>query len=169
MRTGRILHPQLARALAELGHTDIAMVVDAGFPIPRTVERIDLGFAPGLPTLAQILGVLRQELFVETVTFAEDVPTHNPRLFDLLREIYTGSGADLATVTHEQLCTEVAPRAKVIIRSGSLEPWGNVALTASTDPFAWFTDEALAAGMQILPQYVERRRRITEGQTPQLP
>ncbi len=55
MRTGRILHPQLARALAELGHTDIAMVVDAGFPIPRTVERIDLGFSPGIPSLAQIL------------------------------------------------------------------------------------------------------------------
>jgi D-ribose pyranose/furanose isomerase RbsD len=30
MRTERILHPQLARAVAELGHTDIAMVVDAG-------------------------------------------------------------------------------------------------------------------------------------------
>ena len=109
MRTGRILHPQLARALAELGHTDIAMVVDAGFPIPRTVERIDLGFSPGIPSLAQILGILRQELFVEKVTFAEDVPARNPRLFDLLREIYTGSGADNATETHEHLCTKVAP------------------------------------------------------------
>jgi len=168
MRAERILHPQLARAVAELGHTDIAMVVDAGFPIPRSVERIDLGFWPGLPTVVQVLEVLRRELHVEQVRFAAEVATNNPRFYDQLRGIYTGSGATFATVAHEQLIAEVAPHAKFIVRSGDLQPWGNVALTASTDPFAWFTDEAVAAGMKILPDYVERRRRVSEGDVPSL-
>ena len=34
MRAGRILHPELARGLATLGHTDVVLVTDAGFPIP---------------------------------------------------------------------------------------------------------------------------------------
>ncbi len=168
MRTDRILHPQLARAVAELGHTDIAMVVDAGFPIPRGVERIDLGFWPGLPTVVQVLEVLRRELHVEQVRFAPEVATHNHRFYDQLQRIYTGSGAMFATVMHEQLIAEVAPQAKFIVRSGDLQPWGNVALTASTDPFAWFTDEAVADGMKILPDYVERRRRVSHGEVPRL-
>lgn len=169
MRTERILHPQLARAVAELGHTDVAMVVDAGFPIPRSVERIDLGFWPGQPTVTEVLEVLRRELHVERVAFAPEVATHNPRLYERLQEIYTGSGALFAAVPHEQLIAEVAPRAKFIVRSGDLQPWGNVALTASTDPFAWFTDDAVAAGQQILPEYVERRGRMTAGEVPALP
>jgi D-ribose pyranose/furanose isomerase RbsD len=166
MRTERILHPQLARAVAELGHTDIAMVVDAGFPIPRTVERVDLGFWPGLPTVVQVLEVLRHELFVEQVSFAPEVVTHNPRLYDELQRIYTGSGATFVAVPHLALIAKVAPQAKLIVRSGDLQPWGNVALTASTDPSAWFTDDAVAAGMTILPDYVERRRQIAEGEVP---
>ncbi|MGA2010095.1 MAG: D-ribose pyranase [Solirubrobacteraceae bacterium] len=169
MRTQRILHPQLARAVAELGHTDVAMVVDAGFPIPRTVERIDLGLWPGIPTVVAVLEVLRRELHVEQVRFAPEVATHNPRFYDELQRIYTGSGALFATVTHERLIAEVAPQARFIVRSGDLQPWGNVALTASTDPFAWFTDDAVARGMTILPDYVERRRRISDGEVPRLP
>ena len=44
MRPNRILHPELARALATLGHQDILLVTDAGFPIPAAAWRIDLGF-----------------------------------------------------------------------------------------------------------------------------
>lgn len=42
LKTG-ILHPQLARVLAELRHKDTLVIGDAGLPIPKGVERIDLG------------------------------------------------------------------------------------------------------------------------------
>ncbi|VTN15060.1 Uncharacterised protein [Raoultella terrigena] len=35
---------------------------------------------------------------------------------------------------HSNLVTDIYPQAKVTIRSGSLMPWGNFALVASTDP-----------------------------------
>ncbi|MFR4440474.1 MAG: RbsD/FucU domain-containing protein [Hungatella sp.] len=42
-----MLHPELAKALATCGHTDIILVTDAGFPIPKDANRIDLGYYAG--------------------------------------------------------------------------------------------------------------------------
>ena len=55
MRPGRILHPELAKALATCGHTDIILVTDAGFPIPKDANRIDLGYYAGQADLLDIL------------------------------------------------------------------------------------------------------------------
>ena len=128
MRGQRILHPELAKAVATMGHQDILLVTDAGFPIPRDAWRIDLGFYAGLPDVLDILRALRQEIFVEEVHMAAEVETRNPRLYAALQDIYTGSGADFVATTHERLIAETAPRAKAIVRSGSLNPWANVAL-----------------------------------------
>ncbi|SKA24149.1 D-ribose pyranase [Consotaella salsifontis] len=165
MRPNRILHPELARALATLGHTDIVLVTDAGFPIPAGANRIDLGFYEGLPDICDILRVLRQEIFVEEVHFATEVRDRNPDLYANLQEIYTGAGAVFKGTTHEELCADYAKRAKVIIRSGSFNPWANIALIASTDPFAWFSPES---NTKVLPAYEERRRLMTEKVVPAL-
>ena len=47
LKTG-IFHPQLARVLAELRHKDTIIIGDAGLPIPKGVERVDLGWRPCL-------------------------------------------------------------------------------------------------------------------------
>jgi len=159
----------LAGALASLGHSDIVLVADAGFPIPRTAHRIDLGYVVGQPTVPQILRALREELYIEGVAFAPEVRSHNPSLYAELQEIYTGAGAPFSPVTHEELCDDVAHRAKFIVRSGDTNPWANVALTASTDPYIFFSDEQVAGGLQILPAYLERRRQMEERVVPELP
>lgn len=164
MRPGRILHPQLAKSLAECGHTDIILVTDAGFPIPKDANRIDLGYYAGQADVLDILKMLRKEVFVEEVAFDPAVKTCHPALYKELQEIYTGSGAVFKSCLHEVLVEEVAPKAKVIIRSGSLNAWANIALTCSTDPFAWFTEDDIT----ILDTYVERRRRINENEVPDL-
>lgn len=165
MRSGRIIHPELARALAQLGHTDVVLVTDAGFPIPAGANRIDLGFYRGLPDVLDILRVLRQEIFVEEVRFAPELKSHHPSCYAAVQQIYTGAGAPFIAATHEELIEVWALKAKVVIRSGSFEPWANFALTASTDPFAWFDRDEIT----VLPAYVERRRLITEAATPDLP
>ncbi|BBQ84693.1 MULTISPECIES: D-ribose pyranase [Enterobacteriaceae] len=165
MRTGRIQHPELAGALATLGHTDIVLVTDAGFPIPANAHRIDLGFWPGTIDVMTILQVLREEIFVEEVHFASEVRDCNPQLYRDLQAVYTGSGAEFREASHETLCQQLAQQAKVIIRSGSFNPWANFALVASTDPFAWFTD---ASGVAPLPAYVARRQRILDNVVPEL-
>ncbi|HDQ5284144.1 TPA: D-ribose pyranase [Raoultella ornithinolytica] len=161
MRPGKILHPQIAEALASLGHGDIVLVTDAGAPIPSHSQRIDLAFYAGMIDLLDILSVLRQEIFIENVIFADEVPQKNPKLLQRVTEIFTGSGADFTLIPHVQLVAEVYGSARVIIRSGSLMPWGNFALVASTDPDAWFDDS-----MQIIPEYIERSAKIKNGAVP---
>ncbi len=164
MRTNRILHPELAKELALCGHLDIVLVTDAGFPIPKDAKRIDLGYYAGEADVLQILRMLRKEMFVEEVSFATEVKTHHPALYKEVQEIYTGSGAVFKGTTHENLIENIAPKAKVVIRSGSLNAWANFALTCSTDPFAWFTEDDIT----ILPAYIERRRKIKENEIPEL-
>ena len=165
MRTERILHPELAAALTTLGHTDIVLVTDAGFPIPTNVRRIDLGFWPGTVDVMQILAVLRKEIYTEEVHFAPEVRDCNLQLYRNVQEIFTGSGAEFHPASHETLCNDIVYRAKVVIRSGSFNPWANFALVASTDPFAWFTEES---GVQPLPAYVTRRQRMLDGTVPEM-
>ncbi|BBV76567.1 L-fucose mutarotase [Raoultella planticola] len=161
MRPGKILHPQIAEALASLGHGDIVLVTDAGAPIPPHSQRIDLAFYAGMIDLLDILFVLRHEIFIENVIFADEVPQKNPKLLQRVTEIFTGSGADFTLIPHARLVAEIYSRARVIIRSGSLMPWGNFALVASTDPDAWFDDS-----MQIIPEYAERSAKIKNGAVP---
>jgi D-ribose pyranose/furanose isomerase RbsD len=164
MRPNRILHPELAKALAICGHSDIVLVTDAGFPIPKDANRVDLGYYAGRADVLDILRMLRQEIFAEDVAFAAEVKTHHPALYSEVQDIFTGSGATFTGTTHENLIEDYAQRAKVVIRSGSLNAWANFALTCSTDPFAWFTEDDIA----ILDSYVERRKRIDENQKPEL-
>ena len=49
MKKNGILNAELAHAVASMGHTEIMMVVDAGFPIPRDAWRIDLAIEQDLP------------------------------------------------------------------------------------------------------------------------
>ncbi|MGF1760090.1 D-ribose pyranase [Photobacterium sagamiensis] len=165
MRTERILHPELSKALATLGHGDIVLVTDAGFPIPADANRIDLGFYPGMLDVLDILRVLRKEIFVENIKFAPEVRDVNGELYKSVQEIYTGHGAEFTAVSHEDLCNNIAQKAKVVIRSGSFNPWANFAMTASTDPFAWFSEESK---VNPLPAYIERRNRITNNTKPSL-
>lgn len=168
MRTGRILNPKLAGNLAGLGHTDLILVTDVGFPIPRGGNVVDFALAPGIPTVLQILKVLRNEIFVEKVEFAREIQTHNPSLYSELQTLYTGAGAIFGERSHEQLIEKVAPAAKVIIRSADFEPWANICLTASTDPYAFFDDTRAANGLIVLDSYKERRRLIETNFVPSL-
>ncbi|MTH45269.1 RbsD/FucU domain-containing protein [Intestinirhabdus alba] len=163
MRPDKILHPQVAEALASLGHGDIILVTDAGAPIPPGNHRIDLAFCAGSVDLLVILRALRRELFIENVIFAEEIPKNNPNLLRQVTEIFTGSGADFTSIPHQKLVADIYPRARVTLRSGSLMPWGNFALVASTDPDAWFDDS-----MIMLPEYAARSAKIKNGAVPQL-
>lgn len=166
MQPDRVLHAELARSLASLGHGDIVLVTDAGFPIPRGATVIDLAVTAGTVDVLTILELLRANLFVEEVRFAPEVKATYPSLYAHVQRIYTGSGADFIAAPHEELVGTWAPTAKIVIRSGSLTAFANFALTAATDPFAWFRDDE---GVDVLPRYTERRTRIAAGVVPDLP
>ncbi|MFE7815612.1 D-ribose pyranase [Streptomyces sp. NPDC057433] len=150
MKRHGILNAELSGALATLGHTDLLLVVDAGFPVPRDAHRIDLAVAENLPDLRTVLGLIADELVVEGVVRAEDVPTRHPRLDAWLRERF--SGAEFTTRPHTEVLGELARQAKVVVRTGAFEPWGNIGLFCGVDAPRWFDKEDVEAP----PEYASR-------------
>lgn len=156
MKRGPILHPELSKAIATMGHGDLFIVSDAGFPIPKDVWRIDLAIAANLPDLYSVLNLVLAELIVERVVYATEIDTNNEPLRRWLDAAFEGRGADFAPVPHARMLTEVAASARVIVRTGAFNPWGNIGLVCGTDPDAWF-----AMPGTVMPQaYVERKARI---------
>jgi len=150
-----ILNAELSHAIANMGHTDVLMVTDAGFPIPREAWRIDLALTRGVPGLYEVLGAVQDELLAETVRYAEAVPENNPEMDTRIREMYEGTGTDIEPVPHEEI-VEYGHRAKAIVRTGAFVPWGNVVIECGTDPKPWFDGE----NEQMPPDYARRYEEI---------
>lgn len=156
MKRNGILNAQLSGAIATLGHTDLVMVVDAGFPIPSTANRVDLAITEDLPKLETVLSLLHKELVVEGVVVAEDVITHNEPLADFVRETF--SDAPLETRPHSEMLSALAQQAKLIVRTGAFNPWGNVGLFCGVDLPRWYDEP----GVEVPDYYTERLALLSE-------
>ncbi|MEU3657133.1 D-ribose pyranase [Streptomyces sp. NPDC032161] len=150
MKRSGILNAELSGVLATLGHTDLLLVVDAGFPVPRDAHRIDLALAENLPDLRTVLGLIADELVVEGVVRAEDVPTHNPRLDTWLHEHF--ADAEFTTRPHAEVLQDLARQAKAVVRTGAFEPWGNIGLYCGVNASRWFGGE----GVVVPEQYASK-------------
>ena len=124
MRKSGLLNPALAGAVARLGHTDTFVIADCGLPIPHDVPVIDLTLTFGIPTFADTLATLLEEVVVEAGTIADTTP---PEVRSLLPAI------PLTEVSHDDLKREVA-RASFVVRTGSTTPFANVILRSGV-PF----------------------------------
>ena len=59
-------------------------------------------------------------------------------------------------MSNERVLGELARQAKVIVRTGAFNPWGNIGLICGTDPDDWF-----AIPGTVMPRsYHERRARM---------
>lgn len=121
-RTG-ILNRHLAGALAELGHGDGVLVCDAGMPIPAGPRVVDLAFRAGVPSFAEVLDGLLDELVVESAMAATEVRGANPAVAAVL----DGRFPELGLVSHERL-KELSGGARLVVRTGEATPYANVLL-----------------------------------------
>lgn len=122
-----IFHPQLLRVMGELRHRDTLVIGDAGLPIPKGVERIDLGWKAGNPGYLEVLEEILKYLVVEQATFAEEAKTVSPefhkKALSLLPE-----NLPLHYIPHTELKKE-SESAKAIILTGEFTGYTNVILT----------------------------------------
>ncbi|MFS8197278.1 D-ribose pyranase [Streptomyces sp. CWNU-52B] len=127
MKKTGILNRHLAGATAELGHGDGVLICDAGMPIPAGPAGprvVDLAFRAGVPSFAEVLEGLLDELVVEGATAAEEVRKANPQASALLSAHFP---ATLTHVSHEEL-KALSAGARLIVRTGEVRPYANVLL-----------------------------------------
>ncbi|MBO8194242.1 D-ribose pyranase [Streptomyces oryzae] len=123
MKKSGILNRHLSGALAQLGHTDLVVVCDVGLPIPQGPTVVDLAFRTGVPSFAEVLTGLLEELEVEGAVAAAEVRKANPECGSLLDGHFPG----LEFVPHEDLKV-LTRQARLVVRTGEARPYANVVL-----------------------------------------
>lgn len=136
MKKHNILHPELNRMLASMGHGDILMVTDAGFPIPHDAWRVDLALIRDLPDVEQVLSAVMSDFCVEKVTYAEELRDYNPGLHEKLLRIFPDLPHE--HVSHASLMETHRHQVKGFVRSGGFDAWGNIMLHSLPDVPKWF-------------------------------
>lgn len=143
MNRNRLLNAELSHAIASMGHGDLMIVCDAGFPIPSSAWRIDLAISPDVPDLETVLGPIAENLIAEKVSYAEEIKAHNKPLLAKVERLF--AGAEFEPVKHATILGEMAAKAKVIVRTGAFDPWGNILLYSGVDVPKWFNKEGVVA------------------------
>jgi len=128
MRRSGLLHAELNRVIAAMGHTDTLVIADVGLPVPHGVPCIDLAVLPGTPSFAAVFDAVYAELAVESVTVAREIHERNPALVALSRRL-AGEGLGVDEVSHDEL-KQLTARAVAVVRTGETAPYANVILHA---------------------------------------
>ncbi len=146
MKTKGVLHNDLARAIARLGHGDMLVITDRGFPFPRHdyTECIDVSVGRDLPRFIDTVRVVLEELEIEKVLIAEETKTVCPEIYDDLKNILSGiknKGNDIEEeiIPHVEFKDLVLNgglerrEVKVFVKTGEFTPYANIILISGVD------------------------------------
>ena len=151
MKKGKILNKKLNEAIAGMGHGEILMVCDCGYPIPDDAKRVDLALTQDVPGLIEVLELIYSDFIYERVIVAKEQELYNPLLFKRISELSDRCSVETCTDT-EIISGLYHNTAKFFVRTGALEPWGNIALVSGIDAATYFEKEGA-----IVPDYYEER------------
>lgn len=152
MKKFGILNRKLNDAIAALGHGDTLIITDAGFPLPYgnpNVICVDLAIAQDLPDICTVLRLINDEIIYEECYVAENQRDYNPVLFGNIKKIVKRCNVEI--IEHEKLLL-MTQKAKLIIRTGDFNPWGNVVLVSGIKASEWFKKP----GVKVPDFYKER-------------
>lgn len=125
MKLGGVLNNQLARVIAEMGHTDGLTVADAGLPTPTDVERIDLAVSPGVPSFAHVMEAIASELKVESIVVAREMFTSNPAALAAIEQLFPD--VPVTSVPHSEF-KSLTRDTRAVVRTGECTPYANAIL-----------------------------------------
>jgi len=127
MKKTGILHSELMKEIAALGHTDLFLIGDAGMPIPKGVTIIDLALCKGVPSFEQVLDAVLLEAEVEYYYMANEICDNNRRLLSYIQAAMPG--IDHKKIPHSALKV-LSEKCKFAIRTGEFTPYPNLILRA---------------------------------------
>ncbi len=125
MKKAGVLNRRLSEIIAGMGHTDLVVISDAGFPIPPGVELVDLAVTANVPGIREVVRAVAGELLVEEITLANETRDRKDALANELAAVFLD--ATVQFMSHDDLKVASAS-AKAIIRTGECSPFANIML-----------------------------------------
>ena len=119
----RLLNPQLAALARRIGHTQMLIVCDAGFPVPTNLPLgvIDLSVTADVPAIPQVLAALLPELPHDRIILAREMQECSPQRWAW----HMSQNIPVEPHTHAAFKL-LAEEAVACVRTGDCSPYGNV-------------------------------------------
>jgi D-ribose pyranase len=132
-----LINRSISKVVAEQGHQDLLMVVDAGFPIPLGIETIDISLSQNNPMVLDVLTELKKFYSVEKMILARQTKETNPTLFNKITTVWEDK-TEIEVVDHTEL-KQISKTVKAVIRTGDFTAYGNVILVSGAGD-RWFCE-----------------------------
>lgn len=129
MRKSGIVNGKLMGALAGLGHTDRVVITDAGLPIPKECEVVDLALVNGIPSFLDTVKAVLNEIIVEEAAIFAPMKEDNPKVYAALNEMLPNQKKVL--LNGDDFLEEVA-KAKIVVRTAEFSPCCNMILYSAS-------------------------------------
>jgi D-ribose pyranase len=131
IQTG-ILNPHVLDLIARVRHTNTLVIADWAFPFWPQIETVDISLTQGIPTVLDVLELLKPNFKIGRIMQAEEFLTTNPaetvQAFD---NSFAGfPGVAVERLAHTAFKTHV-PNAIGLIRTGDPTAYGNLILESA--------------------------------------
>jgi D-ribose pyranase len=127
MKKGKLINQPISNLIASLGHTDEIVIADAGLPIPKETQRIDLALARGIPSFEDTLRTILEEMCVEKAYVSKEIVEYSPQILELIQDAL--DNVPVEQIPHPDF-KERTGRSKAVIRTGEFTPYANVILVS---------------------------------------
>lgn len=146
MKTRGLLHSELLGVIGRMGHGDMLAIGDRGCPFPShgRTACIDLSVSRGIPSVADVLRAVLEDLEVEKAIIADETKTVSPHIYREFAEILSAKKNKGAAIAEENM-----PHAdfkhlflygplegrevKAFVKTGEFTPFANIILVSGVD------------------------------------
>ncbi len=124
-----ILNPDILHLLARIRHTNTLVISDWAFPYWPEIETIDISLTQGVPTILQVLELLKPNFKIGRILQAKEFLTTNS---EETVKAYNSSFQEIPNVIIEHPAhldfKKLVPNAIGLIRTGDTTAYGNIIL-----------------------------------------
>ena len=128
IQTG-ILNPHVLDLIARIRHTNTLVISDWAFPYWPEIETVDISLTHNIPTVLDVLNVLKQNFKIGKIWQAEEFLATNSAVSI---KAFDDSFAEIPNVNVSRLAhndfKKMVPSAIGLIRTGDATPYGNIIL-----------------------------------------
>ena len=128
MKKTKVINSDISRVIAQMGHFDKFSIGDAGMPVPKGTEKIDLAIDNGIPTFMDVLNNVLEELEVQKIYLAEEIKENNPTVLAQITDRLPDTPIEL--IPHNDMKAELN-NCHAFIRTGEMTPYANILLESN--------------------------------------
>jgi len=122
-----ILNPHILDLLARIRHTNTLVIADWAFPFWPEIETVDIALTRDIPTILDLLDLLKPSFKIGRICQAEEfVTTNSTEKIHAFEAAFGGfPGAVVERLPHKEF-KEMVPDAIGLIRTGDTTAYGNL-------------------------------------------